>query len=64
MSITNEQVVELIENAEEIDCALDAILFPNGRDAQLPGSLFERGDGRVHVGITSRLSRYAVAGLG
>jgi hypothetical protein len=34
MSITNDQLVELIENAEDIDCALDAILFPNGRDAR------------------------------
>lgn len=34
ISITNEQLVELIENAEDIDCALDAILFPNGRDAR------------------------------
>ena len=34
ISITDEELDELIENAEDIDCALDDILFPNGRDAR------------------------------
>ena len=32
--ITDDELDELIENAEDIDCAIDDILFPNGVDAR------------------------------